>query len=478
MTLTVAGDTALQIDLVADAARRERYRAPGMVVIDSRPPGAEVLLDDQKVGNTPFSRDITPGQHRLELVKPLYYPETSNFEINSGETNRLPLFRLRPRFGFARVVSHPQGAQIRVDGKPVGAAPCLDTLQSGTHRLTAVLDLYHDYSREFVIRDGETTTLEFSLAPAHGRLEIDSAPESGARAFLDGVERGETPLVLERFPSGEYSLKVTKAHFQTVEEGITVTDGRTTRKTVLLSPSEGRLLVTAAGARIFLDDREVGTNQVELWLRPGSYRVRAEAPRHYPEEREVLVSLGSDRELKLEPAPILGSITVNPLSAVDGQPVVGAKVLVNGEEAGLTPLSLTRQIGEYRITIRHGDYLEEDLAVEVEENRNRRLEPRLQTYRGSLEEKAGRWRRRKWTAFAATVLGAGAAAYLDYAARRAYDDYRSARSITAADGFRRDTEIRRLGARVGAVTAGAAFGLWNWSAWHERRVEKELEDKH
>jgi tetratricopeptide (TPR) repeat protein len=52
---------------VAELAAALSRRGVQQVSVLSEPPGATVLVDDQNVGVTPVTRDLTPGKHRLVL---------------------------------------------------------------------------------------------------------------------------------------------------------------------------------------------------------------------------------------------------------------------------------------------------------------------------------------------------------------------------------------------------------------------------
>jgi hypothetical protein len=66
-----------------------------------------------------------------------------------------------------------------------------------------------------------------------------------------------------------------------------------------------RLSATPAGARLFLDDRELGTNPFtgSLARSDSEHRVRVEAPGHEPLEQLVVARQAVNLELHLRPLP-------------------------------------------------------------------------------------------------------------------------------------------------------------------------------
>jgi hypothetical protein len=73
-------------------------------------------------------------------------------------------------------------------------------------------------------------------------LYVNSEP-SGAKVFINGIERGKTPFNLDALRAGEYSVRVAKEGY--LERRFTVTIRRSERVevTVVLQSAEGRLLI-------------------------------------------------------------------------------------------------------------------------------------------------------------------------------------------------------------------------------------------
>ena len=57
----------------------------GFVTIKSSPPGAEVYIDDNHVGRTPFTTELTYDSHRITLRKEGYKTKRNTLEIDKAE---------------------------------------------------------------------------------------------------------------------------------------------------------------------------------------------------------------------------------------------------------------------------------------------------------------------------------------------------------------------------------------------------------
>ena len=472
-TLRISSDTNETIILQVDNGRQAAYQPPGFLRLESDPTGAEVVLNGQKVGTTPYTGIIVPGEHQLELSKSMYYNSVSTFTVASGETNHLPTEKLRPRFGYAEVISNPVGASIFVSGRSVGTAGLTETLESGEYVLQARMDLYHDYEQVFTISDEETTRLEFSLRPAFGSLLVESIPESGAEVFLDGTRVGETPFTDEQIASGQHRLRVTKSHFDPVEEMITVEAHQEVRRTMILNRNEYLLNIKTDGATVYLNDREIGSGDIAYWLIPGTYKVSARKPKHYNHEENVRMIVGQDLDLVLTPQPINGSFSIRTFAEETNQPVMNARIKVNNQNVGKSPRVVTRLIGDYEVTVDHPDYLPRTLRVEVIENTNKPLDIFLQTYSGSMHQKSRRWGLAKWSSLIVTLAAGGTAVYFQAQAETAYKDYAAARSPSAAASARSDTETFDMMFQLSTGTCAAGAVMWTYSWWKQGHYRKK-----
>lgn len=64
--------------------------SPGTLVIDSRPAGADIYLDDQLVASTPATLlDVAPGPHAVRIVRDGYREWTTTVEVTEGQELRM-----------------------------------------------------------------------------------------------------------------------------------------------------------------------------------------------------------------------------------------------------------------------------------------------------------------------------------------------------------------------------------------------------
>ena len=85
----------------------------GYLTVKSEPSGAELYIDDKKVGTTPYlARKINRGQHRVEVRKRGYEPYAEVVTININETLRLENIKLEESSEPQQMVEVPRQAVV------------------------------------------------------------------------------------------------------------------------------------------------------------------------------------------------------------------------------------------------------------------------------------------------------------------------------------------------------------------------------
>jgi hypothetical protein len=122
--------------------------------------------------------------------------------------------------------SQTEGAEVFVDGKPVGTTPLKEPvfLKPGKYTLKMTKRGYTEYIDVFTIRARKETKLDIDLLPVAGVLHI-TANVRPARVFVDGKFVGETPLETE-VPAGARTVKLTKGGYKDLVKKIEVVAGQ------------------------------------------------------------------------------------------------------------------------------------------------------------------------------------------------------------------------------------------------------------
>jgi hypothetical protein len=457
-----------------------------LVAITTDPKGAIVRIDGKPVGRSPLNTRLAPGEHTIEAQADLYLPAKQKVQVQSGEVKTVSL-KLDPSFGRLEVTASPSGALVYLDDRQQGtASPTLivPRLTSGTYRLRLTLADHYDHVQQITIRNGGTEKIQVpAMRPSVGSLRIASTP-SGAQVILDGVERGRTPLLIDRLAGGVHELRLVGDEYKSLVETVTAIEGREQSLSFTLEAGFALVSLTSTppGARVFVNGREVGTAPLpELRVPEGEavLRVEGSSESYRPWEKRVTVTAGRPLSLQATLQPILGRLLV-----VTTPP--GAAVRIDGKSAGTTPLALPEMLaGSHEVEVSLEEHRTERRTVQVQGEREKVVE--LSLVELLPAEKAAKrmaeWeaqtagsRRLAWVATGGTAVLAGLGVWQLLAAKshaqektQRYADYQDAR-VNADVAWGRYTESRAAeqSARTRAMLLGigagaAAIGTgWLW----------------
>jgi hypothetical protein len=183
----------------ARAASASPAPAPaGELVVRSDPPGALVTIDGRILGETPLvARGLSLGAHAVQVARPGHVPRAEHVVFRPSVLSQTLDLRLVPGLdqtsgpseaaplaattgvaaspvtptasgpGAIDIDSRPRGAQVRVDGRLLGAAPmrALD-LAAGEHVVTLELPGYATWTGRVMVVPGRPTPIHASLAAA------------------------------------------------------------------------------------------------------------------------------------------------------------------------------------------------------------------------------------------------------------------------------------------------------------------------
>jgi hypothetical protein len=99
-------------------------------MIQSVPPGARVLLDGARVGETPLRLTTPLGRHEIQVARSGYLPRTEHVDLTERAASQTVRVQLRrgtaaatPASGAIDFDSRPRGAKVTVDGRAMGETP-------------------------------------------------------------------------------------------------------------------------------------------------------------------------------------------------------------------------------------------------------------------------------------------------------------------------------------------------------------------
>ena len=206
---------------------QELRRKLGSVDVAANVDGV-IVIDGRLRGKLPALAPIrvTPGRHTVRVFKDGYEPSESAVTVKVGETVPVDA-KLRPlaRAGRLRVeaIGEP-GADVFVDGAPVGKAPWEGTVSAGSHLVWLQRGDAGSAPFDVGVVEGRAITERRELMPLGADLRIETTP-AGAKIRVDGVVVGQG-LWNGRLPVGEHRIDSEEDGYLRSERNLSVTSAR------------------------------------------------------------------------------------------------------------------------------------------------------------------------------------------------------------------------------------------------------------
>lgn len=208
----------------------------------------------------------------------------------------------------------------------------------------------------------EPVVSEESVLPAF--LNVASTPP-GATILVGGVERGNTPGVVELSPTDPHSITLRLDDHAEATEPFEPVAGETVEIAVELERLTATMRIQSEpqGASVHIDEREVGVTPLELEdLARTPVRVELELDGYRSESREV--DLDAQREVEL--AITLAEIDARPGTLWVNANIPNARVEVDGRVVSRSvPWRGRARVGSRRVTVRAPDGRTESRTVRV-----------------------------------------------------------------------------------------------------------------
>ena len=238
----------------------------GYITIKSEPSGAEVYVDDEKVGTTPYlMKKIKLGQHVVELRKTGYESTADMVTIKIGEPNtqleNVKLTAIRVPMGSLELSSNPTGAIITINGKQYGQTPkTITEFEVGTYTVYFSKEGYENLAQTVTVKDGKQETLAVTMmktsvaqqpVPTTPTNTTAATSASGNRTFtVNGVS-----FEMIAVKGGTFTMGATSEQGSDADS-----DERPTHSVTLSDYYIGKLEVTVAQFREFINETNYRTD--------------------------------------------------------------------------------------------------------------------------------------------------------------------------------------------------------------------------
>jgi formylglycine-generating enzyme required for sulfatase activity len=139
------------------------HPADGKLTINTKPAGANIIIDGTFVGQTPLTLDIFPDKpHVVQISKAGYEKTNRNVQVASAKSKPLNV-NLKPRQGIVRLSVEPPDTELIIDGKSWGVVPKKINLIAVEHKLEFNKKGFHPYRIHITPQPGFPKQLKVTL---------------------------------------------------------------------------------------------------------------------------------------------------------------------------------------------------------------------------------------------------------------------------------------------------------------------------
>lgn len=242
---------------------------------------AQVYINNQLVGETPYNAPMPPGQYTIRLSADGFDPFTRKITVPQNAVAEVNA-SLDVGGGTVEFQANPSNAQLQLDG---GSERYIlpirfDELKTGSHTWKIQAKGHDSIEGTFDFKSGQNIFIFHELESSVGKAAFRSNP-SGATVWLDGEEIGVTPIDLTNLEPAKHSISFQHKGYASIFRTIDTSGGE--RGDVKAAMSNIGCNVTIktgiAEAEVFVEDTPIDTGKkVNIGkMQKGAYSIRITA---------------------------------------------------------------------------------------------------------------------------------------------------------------------------------------------------------
>ncbi|MFC2086159.1 FISUMP domain-containing protein [Bacteroidota bacterium] len=359
--------------------------------IATQPDEADVYINDQYMGITPYQKKLETGRYNYRIEKSMYHSSAGIITLSEEKTEALEL-TLNPNFGYVKITSSPEsGASIEIDGLPMNEVTPLtsNALLSGEHRLILKKIMFQPKTIDFEIIDGQTTELNVDLVSNFATVTVQTLPD--VDIYIDDEKKG-TGTYTGRLMPGLHTFEAKNDKYRPDKKQQEFVAGE--EQSIILNPTaiigSVDIMTTPFGASIKLDGKDMGVTPTTLKdLLVGTYTLSLEKENYGSISKIISITVGQTTMIN-ETLPAGIEITINS----DPQ---NATLYVDGQKKGTTPSTVTLSFGEHQIKVNNQGTVSEDKITIVQNGKtsfNFDVDPkRTGTFTDTRDNQTYKWKK-------------------------------------------------------------------------------------
>jgi hypothetical protein len=438
------------------------------LIITSEPSGADIYLNDQAVGTTPYQNELPIGKLTWRAQKEMYLGEAGMLELVAGTENRKVInLVLKPNFGSLEVTTTPEsGAAVSIDEQPTGkVTPCtIEKIKTGEHTITISRNQFATVSKRFTIAASEKLPFVVDMAPTFAKVSITTNP--AAAITINQESKGNGSWTGRLIP-GVYTVEAKLDKYRSVSEKRTIVAGQPLELTMDLQAITGTLKIqsTPFDAKVILNGIDKGTAPLTLNnLLIGDYALIL--------SRDGYSALNKTITIKENETTTVDEKLENYRSVTIDSDPSGAQITLNGKEEGFTPKKLTAPFGNNSIILEKKGYLRLNEKFEVTQNKEAYDFKMISDEAAQIQEKYNKYRNRKTVFLMSASAMVAAGGYFYWHSEKLAVEYPTA--TTDATKIYDQMKREQLFTGIALGTGGACLATSIVFAVKQHQAKKKL----
>ena len=302
-------------------------------------------------------------------------------QLTTGKVNILVEETFTQQFLVFNVT--PKDAMVTVDGVlwPVRDGRAENLVDFGKHEYRIEAMDYHTEVGKIDVNDpNKKAERNVTLRPAFGFLKIEGDRTILSQATVR-VDKANGVGALDKFMqlcSGEHKVAIVHSKYKPYERTVTISDGDTTMLKVNLNANFSTVtLKVDDDAEIYVNSERKGERSWTGDLEAGNYLIECRKQYHRNSQlQKTITDKMSGEVITLDPpTPINGRLVISSVPS-------GAKILIDGNQVGETPLQLPAiLIGNHALRLEKEGCAPLAKTITIEENKTMTLNETLDTGR-------------------------------------------------------------------------------------------------
>jgi thiamine phosphate synthase YjbQ (UPF0047 family) len=325
--------------------------------------GMKIFLNDEYTGKTTPAtlNKISSGENTIQIKSKWYQPKTKKVTVQDEQTTSVA-FTLQAAYANVSVTTDPS-AFIIINNQRKGYGNWQGRLLEGIYEIKVRKEKYYTQTKKIEIKSGTNENYKFKLKGKTGSIDIVTEPIEGT-VYLNGKEKGTTPLTIKDLLIGEYDLKIKKESFGSIIKNITIKEDKFLKIDEKLPKSKSiRVTSKPKGAKLYIDGIYKGTTPLKVNISIEEHTVKLEKYNFQPLSKEIMVEGDMDiYNFNLKPKYRRVKITSAPSNS---------RIYINGMFQGKTPKYIKLPIGKSDLTLKKIRYKNKNKTINIQSNQTK-----------------------------------------------------------------------------------------------------------